>query len=108
MPTRTTGINASARSLIYVDGILLSALINNNNQNGSLQWFMVSPSEIDRIDTLYGPYSAAYPGNSFGAVTEISTRQPAGFEADAKLSMASQHFSLYGESRHSGAEWKQL
>ena len=98
MATRTTGINASARSLIYVDGILLSALINNNNQNGSPQWFMVSPSEIDRIDTLYGPYSAAYPGNSFGAVTEISTRQPVGFEADAKLSMASQHFSLYGQS----------
>lgn len=98
MATRTTGINASARSLIYVDGILLSALINNNNQNGSPQWFMVSPGEVERIDTLYGPYSAAYPGNSYGAVTEISTRQPVGFEADAGVSLASQQFSLYGQN----------
>jgi iron complex outermembrane receptor protein len=97
MATRTTGINASARSLIYVDGILLSALINNNNQNGSPQWFMVAPGEVERIDTLYGPYSAAYPGNSFGAVTEISTRQPAGFEAAAGLTLSSQNFSRYGQ-----------
>ncbi|MFS0753797.1 TonB-dependent receptor [Noviherbaspirillum sp. 1P10PC] len=98
MATRTTGVNASARSLIYVDGILLSALINNNNQNGSPQWFMVAPGEVERIDTLYGPYSAAYPGNSFGAVTEISTRQPTGFEAAAGLTLSSQNFSLYGQS----------
>lgn len=98
MATRTTGINASARSLIYVDGILLSALIHNNNQNGSPQWFMVWPGEVERIDTLYGPYSAAYPGNSFGAVTEITTRRPAGFEADARVSLASQNYSLHGRS----------
>ena len=98
MATRTTGVNASARSLIYVDGILLSALINNNNQNGSPQWFMVAPGEVERIDTLYGPYSAAYPGNSFGAVTEISTRVPTGFEAAAGLTLSRQNFSLYGQS----------
>lgn len=96
MASRTTGINASARSLIYVDGILLSALINNNNQNGSPQWFMVTPDEIARIDTLYGPYSAAYPGNSYGAVTEISTQMPRAFEAGARLTLASQDYSLYG------------
>lgn len=98
MATRTTGVNASARSLIYVDGILLSALINNNNQNGSPQWFMIAPGEVERIDTLYGPYSAAYPGNSFGAVTEISTRIPTGFEAAAGLTLSRQNFSLYGQS----------
>jgi iron complex outermembrane receptor protein len=98
MATRTTGINASARSLVYADGIPLSALIHNNNQNGSPQWFMVSPEEVARIDVLYGPFAAAYPGNSYGAVTEIVTRMPRKFEASARLGLASQDFSLYGAS----------
>ena len=34
--TRTSGLGASARSLIYADGALLSALIGNNNGNGGL------------------------------------------------------------------------
>lgn len=100
MATRTTGINASARSLIFVDGILLSTLVNNNNQNGSPQWFMVAPDEIDRIDVLYGPFAAAYPGNSYGAVTEIVTRMPRQFEASAKATAANQNFSQYGTRDH--------
>ncbi len=96
MATRTTGINASARSLIYVDNILLSTLINNNNANGSPQWFMVAPEEIERIDVMYGPFSAAYPGNSYGAVTVITTRMPQKFEASVKLDTSWQDFSQYG------------
>ncbi|MGI4901582.1 MAG: TonB-dependent receptor [Janthinobacterium lividum] len=96
MATRTTGINASARSLIYVDGILLSTLINNNNGNGSPQWFMVAPQQVERIDVLYGPFAAAYPGNSYGAVTEITTRMPKQFEASADITTAWQNFDLYG------------
>jgi iron complex outermembrane receptor protein len=98
MASRTTGINASARTLIYADGILLSTLVNNNNQNGSPQWFMVAPEEIERIDVMYGPFSAMYPGNSYGAVTEITTRMPKQFEASVKVSGASQNFSQYGTS----------
>jgi iron complex outermembrane receptor protein len=98
MATRTTGINAGARSLIYTDGILLSTLINNNNGNGSPQWFMVAPEEIERVDVMYGPFSAMYPGNSYGAVTEITTRMPKKFEASAKVSTASQNFNYYGKS----------
>ncbi|TFW33874.1 TonB-dependent receptor [Massilia horti] len=98
MATRTTGINASARSLIYADGILLSTLVNNNNQNGSPQWFMVAPDEIERVDVLYGPFAAAFPGNSYGAVTEIATRMPRKFEGSARLSSTSQRFSQYGTS----------
>lgn len=45
---------------------------------------------------MYGPYSATYPGNSYGAVTEITTRMPKQFEAGAKLNTASQYFSQYG------------
>ncbi len=98
MASRTTGINASARTLIYADGILLSTLVNNNNQNGSPQWFMVAPEEIERIDVMYGPFSAMYPGNSYGAVTEITTRMPKQFEGSVKVSGASQNFRQYGTS----------
>ncbi len=96
MSTRTTGINAGARSLIFADGVLLSALVNNNNGNGSPRWFMVAPEEIERVDVLYGPFAAAYAGNSYGAVSEITTRMPKQFEAGAKLNLASERFSQYG------------
>jgi hypothetical protein len=43
MTTRTSGVGASARSLIMVDGALLSPLIANNNNVGGPRWGMVSP-----------------------------------------------------------------
>jgi iron complex outermembrane receptor protein len=104
MATRTTGINGSARSLIYADGILLSTLINNNNGNGSPQWFMVAPQQVERIDVMYGPFSAAYPGNSYGAVTEITTRMPKGFEGSLEVTGAVQHFGKYGTSDNEPAQ----
>ncbi len=103
LSTRTTGINASARSLLYADGVLLSTLINNNNANGSPQWFMVTPEEIERIDVLYGPFAAAYPGNSYGAVVEIATRRPTRFEASANLGLASSDFQQYRTDAHTGS-----
>jgi iron complex outermembrane receptor protein len=84
--TRTSGVGSSARSLIYADGVLLSALIGNNNSSASPRWGMVAPEEIARIDVLYGPFSAAYAGNSIGAVVNITTRKPEAFEAQAKVS----------------------
>ncbi|WP_020201786.1 TonB-dependent receptor [Cupriavidus sp. WS] len=100
MATRTTGINASARSLIYADGVLLSTLVNNNNGNGSPQWFMVAPQQVERIDVMYGPFSAAYPGNSYGAVTEIATRMPKKLEGSIEVTGAIQHFGQYGTSEN--------
>ncbi|MEA3062892.1 MAG: iron complex outerrane recepter protein [Sphingomonadales bacterium] len=96
LATRTSGVGGSARSLIYVDGILISALIGNNNGSASPRWFMVAPEEIDRVDVLYGPFSAAYAGNSIGAVVTIATRQPDHFEAMMKAAAAVQSFRQYG------------
>src|SRR4051812_5552176 len=96
LATRTSGVGASARSLIYADGILLSALIGNNNNSASPRWFMVAPEEIERVDVLYGPFSAAYPGNSIGAVVNIATRQPERLEASAKAATSVQSFDQYG------------
>ena len=93
--TRTSGVGSSARSLIYADGVLLSALIGNNNSSASPRWGMVASEEIERIDVLYGPFSAAYAGNSIGAVVNITTRKPEAFEAQAKVSVGAQHFKQY-------------
>src|SRR5436309_7397323 len=68
MGTRVWGVSSSARSLVFADGVPLSALIANNNNIGGPRWGLVSPSEIERIDMMYGPFSAAYAGNSMGAV----------------------------------------
>jgi len=98
LATRTSGVGASARSLIYADGVLLSALIGNNNSSASPRWGMVSPEEIARVDVLYGPFSAAYPGNSIGAVVNLTTRLPDGPEGSLTLGTSVQHFRQYGTS----------
>ena len=61
LATRTWGLNSSARTLIYADDILLSALINNNNTNGSPHWNLVAPESIARIDFLEGPIPLPIP-----------------------------------------------
>jgi iron complex outermembrane recepter protein len=94
--TRTSGVGASARGLIYADGVLLSALIGNNNSAASPKWGMVSPQEIERIDVMYGPFAASYPGNSIGAVVEMTTRMPRKFEGSAALTGSTQRFEQYG------------
>ncbi|HEX7821360.1 MAG TPA: TonB-dependent receptor [Sphingobium sp.] len=94
--TRTSGLGSSARSLIYADGALLSALIANNNGNGSPRWNLVTPEEVARVDVLYGPFSAAYSGNSIGAVVNITTRLPDTLEARATVLTNVQTYDLYG------------
>jgi len=56
----------------------------------------VTPEEIERIDVLYGPFSAAYSGNSIGTTVNIKTRMPTRFEARASALTNFGHFSLYG------------
>ena len=99
LATRTSGVGASARSLIYADGALLSALIGNNNTSASPRWAMVTPQEVSRIDVLYGPFSAAYPGNSIGAVVNITTRLPDKLEATASAGTSLQTFRQYGTAK---------
>src|SRR6478736_2938976 len=95
LATRTSGVSSSARSLVYADGVLLSALVGNNNNFASPRWGMVAPEEIDHVDVLYGPFSAAYPGNSIGAVVNITTRMPEIFEASATAAWNLQRFDQY-------------
>ena len=72
LSTRASGTGNSARSMVYADGILLSNLLGNGVGGLSFppRWGLVTPEEIERVDVMYGPFSAAYPGNWGGAVVD--------------------------------------
>ncbi|MFZ6774380.1 TonB-dependent receptor [Undibacterium sp. SXout7W] len=94
---------ASAQTTVYADNLLLSNFLNNSFSTPP-RWGMVSPEEIERIDILYGPFSALYPGNSAGGVVLLSTHTPDRFEAHAKLDVFGQRFKLYGtDQSYNGA-----
>ena len=99
LQTRTWGTDSSARSLVYADDLLLTALVSNDSVIGAPRWGLVAPEEIERVDFLYGPYSAQYPGNSMGGVLKITTRMPEKLEISAKDTLAVQDFSQWGTSK---------
>ena len=104
LSSRASGTGNSARSAVYADGILLSNYLGNG-ASYTPRWGLVTPEEIERVDVLYGPFSAAYPGNSVGAVVDFVTRTPTRFEAHGKVTGFTQNFKLYGtESRYSGSQ----
>ncbi|MCE4558151.1 TonB-dependent receptor [Roseateles cellulosilyticus] len=100
LSSRASGTGNSARSAVYADGILLSNYLGNGVGGLSFppRWGLVSPEEIARVDVMYGPFSAAYPGNSVGAVVDYQTRMPTKFEAHAKVGFSSQSSEIYGHS----------
>ena len=96
LATRSWGLNSSARSLIYYDDLLISALIGNNNTNSSPKWNLISPEAIGRIDFLNGPFAAAYPGNSIGGVLLITSKMPDKPFAVAKETVSVMPWNQYG------------
>jgi len=95
LATRTWGLNSSARTLIYMDDLLVSALIGNNNSGASPHWNLITPEAIERIDFLNGPYAAAYPGNSMGGVLLITTKMPDKPEVSVKQTLSVQQWHQY-------------
>jgi iron complex outermembrane recepter protein len=96
LATRTWGLSSSARTLIYYDDLLISALIGNNNSGASPHWNLVSPEAIARIDFLDGPFAAAYPGNSIGGVLLITSKMPDHAFATAKETVSVMPWNQYG------------
>ncbi|MCA0212049.1 MAG: TonB-dependent receptor [Proteobacteria bacterium] len=104
LSTRASGTGNPARSMVFADGILLSNYLGNGPTNAP-RWMLVTPEEIERVDVLYGPFSAAYAGNSVGAVVDYVTRMPTKFEAHGKVGIAHQPFDLYGTNeRYTGKQ----
>lgn len=92
---RMYGVNSSAETIVYADGLLLSNHLVNSCCPGP-RWGLVSQDAIDRVDVMYGPFSALYPGNSVGGVVLMTTHMPTQFEAHAKLGAFGENFKLYG------------
>ena len=59
LSSRASGTGNSARSAVYADGILLSNYLGNGATYAP-RWGLVTPEEIERVDVMYGPFSAAY------------------------------------------------
>ena len=95
---RGTSSRQSARTLVYADGLLLSNLLGSDFSFPP-RWSLVAPAEIERVEVLYGPYSARYPGNSLGATVLIETRMPEAFEATANTQVFSQSYAHNGVDR---------
>ncbi len=79
LATRTNGVGASARSLLFVDGILISSPIGNNNTFATPHFGIAQPKDVSNFQVLYGPFAAEYAGGSIGAVLNITTRMPTEF-----------------------------
>ncbi len=85
----------SARSLVMVDGFVVSNFLGNSF-GFPPAWGVVSPTEVKQFDIVYGPYSARYPGNSMGGIVNITTRAPDRNEAFGTVQTFVQPYRQYG------------
>ena len=96
--SRVWGNAYSAKSIVTVDGVPITNQIFQNNSQGSPKWWVTSPDEIQTIEVMYGPFSAAYGGNAMGVVVNMATQMPEKFVATANTTLATQQFKKYGTS----------
>ncbi|WP_293372588.1 TonB-dependent receptor [Nevskia sp.] len=99
LETRGTNNRQTARALVLVDGVLLSNFIGSQDQIAP-RWSMVLPEEIERVDVIYGPYSALYSGNAIGAAVLFTTRLPTEFQTSAGVQVYNQDFSFFQTDRN--------
>ncbi len=90
---RSFATSQAPRGLVFMDGYLISNLLGRFD---APRWNMVAPEEMARVDVLYGPFSAIYPGNSIGTTIAIGTTRPARFEGSARVAAQTQDYDLYG------------
>jgi len=82
----------TARTLVLADEMMLSDFLGTG---GNIRWDMVAPEEIERVDVIYGPYSALYSGNALGGVAFITTKLPEKREISANTSYMYHNFREY-------------
>jgi iron complex outermembrane receptor protein len=92
---RSFATSQAPRGLVLMDGYLISNFLGRFD---APRWNMLAPEEISRVDVLYGPFSAIYPGNSIGTTVAITTSRPKGFEGSVRVAAQSQSYSEYGLS----------
>eukprot|EP01032_Pedospumella_encystans_P033831 gene33831-38234_t len=90
---RSFSTSQAPRALVLMDGYLLSNFLGRFD---APRWNMVAPEEMARVDVLYGPFSAVYPGNSIGTTIAIATSKPAAFSGSARIATQVQEYGNYG------------
>lgn len=110
---RGTHSTQSARTLVMVDGFVVSNFLGNSF-NFAPKWGVVGPGEVKQFDVVYGPYSSRYVGNSMGGIVNITTRDPERTEAFATVQGFAQPYrqfatreDYYGFSAEAGIGLKQ-
>lgn len=110
---RGTHSTQSARTLVMVDGFVVSNFLGNSF-GFAPKWGVVGPGEVAQFDIVYGPYSARYAGNSMGGIVNITTRDPKETEAFVTTQGFVQPYrqfstrdDYYGYSAEAGIGWKQ-
>lgn len=84
----------TARTLVLADGVPISNFLGSGHGYAP-RWFMVAPEEIERADLIYGPYSAAFSGNSFSGTALIKTKYPEEMQAQVDAEYFYQNFKEY-------------
>ncbi len=110
---RGTHSTQSARSLVMVDGFVISNFLGNSFSFPPA-WGIVGPGEVQQFDIVYGPYSARYSGHSMGGIVNITTRAPERTEAFGTVQGFIQPYrqyqtrkSYWGGSAEAGFGFKQ-
>jgi iron complex outermembrane recepter protein len=85
----------TGRTLVLMDGIRISDFTAAGNSNAP-KWFLVAPQEIEKVDVIYGPFSAALSGNSMSGTAMITTHMPEQTEIQATGKYFYQNFHEYG------------
>lgn len=84
----------TGRTLVLMDGIRISDFTAAGNSNAP-KWFAVAPQEIQKVDVIYGPFSAALSGNSMSGTAMITTHMPERLEVQADGKYFYQNFHEY-------------
>jgi iron complex outermembrane recepter protein len=92
---RGTHSTQSARTLVMVDGFVVSNFIGNSF-GFAPKWGVVGPGDVRQFDIVYGPYSSRYNGHSMGGIVSITTREPEAGEAFATAQVFTQPYRQYG------------
>ncbi|MBB6124415.1 TonB-dependent receptor [Sphingobium subterraneum] len=110
---RGTHSTQSARTLVMVDGFVVSNFLGNSFSFAP-KWGVVGPGEVRQFDIVYGPYSSRYAGNSMGGIVNISTRDPEETEAFVTVQGFVQPYRQFatrddyaGYSGEAGFGWRQ-
>jgi iron complex outermembrane recepter protein len=64
--------NEQARVLVMIDGIPV-----NKSDGGSVNWNLLDPDIVERIEVVKGPASSVYGSDAMGGAINIITRKPA-------------------------------